>query len=113
PSGLAGSEIPLSTQVLTLADTFDALTSSRAYRSARAAAHAAQEILRERGKQFSPDLIAAFQDALPMLGEAMRLHAPGDPVRPPARSGAAPAGSARSGRPGRPGVVALGLGRGE
>lgn len=84
PSGLAGSEIPLSTQVLTLADTFDALTSSRAYRSARAAAHAAQEILRERGKQFSPDLIAAFQDALPMLGEAMRLHAPGSPVHQPA-----------------------------
>ena len=43
-----------------------------------------QKILRERGKQFSPDLIAAFQDALPMLGEAMRLHAPGSPVHQPA-----------------------------
>lgn len=77
PSGLAGPEIPLATQVLTLADTFDALTSSRAYRTARATALAAQEILSESGKQFSPELVAAFQDALPMLSEVMRLAAAG------------------------------------
>src|SRR5690606_30239040 len=75
PAGLAGPELPLATQVLPLADTFDALTSSRAYRAARAAEHAAREILDQRGKQFSPELVAAFQDALPVLDRALRTAA--------------------------------------
>ena len=73
PNGLAGNDIPLSTQVLTLADTFDALTSSRTYRPARPAEQAVHLILREEGHQFSPEMIAAFRSALPEL-EAT-LHA--------------------------------------
>jgi len=75
PNGLAGSDIPLSTQVLTLADTFDALTSSRAYRTARPTDHAVHVILSEEGLQFSPDMIAAFRKALPELEAALHVSA--------------------------------------
>jgi putative two-component system response regulator len=75
PHGLAGPDIPLAAQVLALADTFDALTSSRAYRAARAADSAAEVILCEEGRQFSPEVVAAFRVALPELEETLRAAA--------------------------------------
>ena len=60
PQGLCGEEIPLGARVVAVADTFDALTSARAYRPARPAAQAADVILAERGRQFDPRIADTF-----------------------------------------------------
>jgi putative nucleotidyltransferase with HDIG domain len=58
PDGLAGEEIPLAARIVAVADTFDAMTTSRAYREARTAEQAVREIQKEAGRQFDPDVAA-------------------------------------------------------
>ena len=57
PRGLRGRQIPLSARIVTLADTFDAITHSRRYRDARAANSAADVIAAGRSTQFDPGLV--------------------------------------------------------
>jgi HD-GYP domain-containing protein (c-di-GMP phosphodiesterase class II) len=57
PRGLRAHRIPLAARIVTLADTFDAITHRRRYRDARNARHAANAIAAERGGQFDPDLV--------------------------------------------------------
>jgi HD-GYP domain-containing protein (c-di-GMP phosphodiesterase class II) len=57
PRGLRGRRIPLAARIVTLADTFDAITHDRRYRDARGARHAANAIAAERGGQFDPELV--------------------------------------------------------
>jgi HD-GYP domain-containing protein (c-di-GMP phosphodiesterase class II) len=61
PHGLAGEDIPQLSQILAVADVFDAITSARAYRAARAWDHADSEIRRNRGQQFSPAAVDLFE----------------------------------------------------
>jgi HD-GYP domain-containing protein (c-di-GMP phosphodiesterase class II) len=60
PSRLAGSSIPFASRIMTIADTFDAMTSTRAYRKALPVADAIAEIRRCSGTQFDPDVVPAF-----------------------------------------------------
>ena len=60
PAGLAGRNIPLASRIMTIADTFDAMTSTRAYRKALPIADAIAEIRRCSGTQFDPDIVPAF-----------------------------------------------------
>jgi putative nucleotidyltransferase with HDIG domain len=57
PRGLRGRRIPLAARIVTLADTFDAITHGRRYRDARGARHAAKAIAAGRGTQFDPELV--------------------------------------------------------
>jgi putative nucleotidyltransferase with HDIG domain len=57
PRGLRGRRIPFAARVISLADTFDAITHGRRYRNARAASQAAKAILTGRGTQFDPELV--------------------------------------------------------
>jgi HD-GYP domain-containing protein (c-di-GMP phosphodiesterase class II) len=50
----------LGARIFALADTLDAITSDRPYRAARAFAVAREEIIRESGKQFDPEVVSAF-----------------------------------------------------
>ncbi len=60
PNGLGGSEIPLAARIFSVADTFDAMTSTRPYRNALSLDIARQEILRCSGTQFDPEIVDAF-----------------------------------------------------
>ncbi len=57
PAGLAGSAIPLGSRIIAIADTYDAITSSRAYRRARSEAEALAEFERCSGTQFDPEIV--------------------------------------------------------
>jgi len=69
PEGLSGEAIPLEARIVALADVFDALTSKRPYKAAWSIEDATSYILNEAGKQFDPELVAAFQVALPKIIE--------------------------------------------
>lgn len=61
PSGLRGTEIPLSARITALADVFDALTVSRIYRSRPFTYEEVCDIiLSKRGSHFDPDVVDAF-----------------------------------------------------
>lgn len=60
PEGRMNSEIPIHAQIISLADAFDAMTSSRPYRKALTTKEALEEIHRFRGTQFSPELTEVF-----------------------------------------------------
>jgi len=57
PTGAVGEEIPLNARILCIADSFDAITSSRSYRSALSVAEAYELLKAEKGTQFDPKLI--------------------------------------------------------
>ncbi len=58
--GLAGEEIPLYGRITTVADVFDALTHERPYKDAWSIDDAMEEIIRQRGDQFDPQVVDAF-----------------------------------------------------
>jgi putative two-component system response regulator len=60
PRGLKGETIPLEGRILAVADSFDALTHHRSYRTARTLEQAVTEISAQSGKQFDPKVVAAF-----------------------------------------------------
>lgn len=64
PEGLTGEAIPLFAAIIALADSYDAMTSSRPYRAGLTAEVAISEIIRCRGTQFNPRLTDYFAAAL-------------------------------------------------
>lgn len=57
PDGLSHNSIPLETSILTIADSFDAMTTNRPYRHALSLEDALNEIKKSAGTQFNPDII--------------------------------------------------------
>lgn len=64
PDRLAGDGIHLFTQILSVADAFDAMTSTRPYRGALNREQAIEELKKNRGVQFSPKIVDAFIQCL-------------------------------------------------
>jgi len=62
PDRLHGDAIPLESRIILVADTFDAMTSDRAYRAAIPRAAALAEIERSAGSQLDPGCVAALRD---------------------------------------------------
>ncbi|MGH2969681.1 MAG: HD-GYP domain-containing protein, partial [Solirubrobacteraceae bacterium] len=60
PDGLAGEQIPLGARIIAVADTFDAITSSRPYRRALAHKKAIDTLKREAGAQLDAAVVSAF-----------------------------------------------------
>ncbi len=64
PSKLKGDEIPYLARVLTIIDSFDAMTSKRPYNSSKSYSEAIEEIERCSGSHFDKDLAYKFIDML-------------------------------------------------
>ncbi len=60
PDGLAGEDIPLGARIIAVADTYDAMVSSRPYRKGADKPDALLEIKRQAGRQFDPKVVEAF-----------------------------------------------------
>ncbi len=69
PDGIAGEAIPEAAQIVTVADSFDAMTHDRPYRAGRTVEEAIAEIIACSGRQFSPRVV----DALVRLSERDEL----------------------------------------
>jgi len=68
PDGLKGGEISLPVSILTIADSFDAMTTDRPYRKAFSFEKAISEIQNNSGTQFNPDIV---DDAVKALGKCI------------------------------------------
>ena len=62
PDGLQGQEISLGARIVAVADAFDAMTSTRAYRTAFTLSQAIEETKRCQGTQFDPNIVAILVD---------------------------------------------------
>ena len=84
PRGLIGKQIPLAARIVSIADTFDAITHRRRYDAARSFDDAAAVIASERGKQFDPAITdvflspSVFPRICAAIGEAAILLPVGD-----------------------------------
>jgi putative nucleotidyltransferase with HDIG domain len=65
PRGLSGSAIPLGARIIAVADSWDAMTSDRPYRTALDPEVALGELLRGRGTQWDTEVVNAFAMTLP------------------------------------------------
>jgi HAMP domain-containing protein len=70
PDRLKGEEIPIAARILSVADSFDAMTSVRSYKSTRDRKDAMEELARCRGTQFDPACVDAFLEYLEEHSEA-------------------------------------------
>jgi putative two-component system response regulator len=86
PDALAGDDIPIAARLLTVADTFDAVTSVRPYKTALDCQQAAEIIRRGSGVTFDPrvaDVLLGLLESGPSV--LVPQHAPPLPAPPPAR----------------------------
>ena len=67
PHGLRDEDIPLSARIVHVADAYDAITSARAYRTARSSGDALRELWRHAGTMFHAEIVGALATALPGL----------------------------------------------
>ena len=61
PDGLSGDQLPPVARIIAVADTYDAMTTSRPYRAGLAPERTAQEIVSSAGTQLCPDVVEAFR----------------------------------------------------
>jgi putative two-component system response regulator len=87
PAGLAGESIPLAGRICAVCDVFDALRSERPYKEPWPLQDALDELARERGRHFDPEVVDAFlgmvDDLDPILLAAHET--PAAPSEPRAR----------------------------
>ena len=73
PYGLSGNDIPLIARLISLADTFDAMSSSRTYRNAMTRQSVLEEMKVVSGTQFDPELAEVFFNLDFSLWEKMMI----------------------------------------
>lgn len=74
PFNLAGEQIPLASRILTVVDSYDAMTSRRPYHEPVSKEQAKQELLRCSGSQFDPRIVEAFLCVLSKHQEDMSIE---------------------------------------
>jgi len=76
PLGLSGEEIPLLSRILSVADAYDAMTEDRVYRKALTKETAIEEIRRNAGTQFDPDIAMAFAELMRASSDSRKKGMP-------------------------------------
>jgi response regulator RpfG family c-di-GMP phosphodiesterase len=74
PLGLRGKEVPLMARIIAVADTYDAMTSDRAYRRALPHEIALAEIERCANSQFDPDVAGEFNSGIEVFREERKAR---------------------------------------
>lgn len=74
PAGLRGEQIPILARICSIADVFDALTSSRPYKQPWPFEDAVKFIYEQSGTQFDPAVVQAFRQALPEIARIRELY---------------------------------------
>ena len=69
PQGLAGGDIPLASQIVSLADVFDALRSERPYKEEYSVDHTLEVMTGLRDSSFAPDLFDKFYEKIDAFEE--------------------------------------------
>jgi GAF domain-containing protein len=64
PDGLKGTDIPLCARILAVADAFEAMRSDRPYRKALTLEEAREELIKNAGSPFDPEVVRIFLDIL-------------------------------------------------
>ena len=64
PDGLVDEQIPLGAKIVSLADSFDAMTTDRPYRRRRSFEDVVRDLRQNSGTQFDPNVVAAFARAM-------------------------------------------------
>jgi HD-GYP domain-containing protein (c-di-GMP phosphodiesterase class II) len=64
PDGLVDEQIPIGAKIVSLADSFDAMTTDRPYRRRRSFEDVVRDLRQNSGKQFDPKVVAAFARAM-------------------------------------------------
>ena len=77
PDGLKGEEIPISAQIVSLADVYDALTSKRVYKPPFSHNKALQMILNGECGLFNPLLLECLDDVKDKLVAELQISSPG------------------------------------
>ncbi len=72
PTGLAGEEIPLLARILCVADSYCAMVADRPYRRRLSAEEAREELRRNAGSQFDPELVGLLLAELEAGAELVR-----------------------------------------
>jgi putative nucleotidyltransferase with HDIG domain len=73
PDGLRGDQIPLGARIVSVVDAFDVMRTGRPYQAARSYEWILEELQRESGRQFDPDLVAALIAVMPTEGTTIAL----------------------------------------
>lgn len=74
PRGLKGESIPVGARIFAVADTLDAMTSDRPYRRALPFSVAREEIARQAGRQFDPQVVQVFLSISEERWQAIRCE---------------------------------------
>jgi HD-GYP domain-containing protein (c-di-GMP phosphodiesterase class II) len=81
PDGLKGEEIPLGARIISVADSFDAMTSDRPYRNALCYAEARRRLQAGAGTQWDPAVVAAALKVLPGNSDSLMRVGEQEPLR--------------------------------
>jgi len=74
PNGLSGNQIPLAAQIIAVADTYEAMTSTRPYRAAVSRERALAELRAVSGKQLNPMVVEVFIGVLEEGAGTVQQH---------------------------------------
>lgn len=75
PRGLQGAQIPISGQIVAIADVYDALRSVRAYKPAFTVEETMGIMRAARGEQFAPEVFEAFERVVDQFEDIRQAHA--------------------------------------
>jgi diguanylate cyclase (GGDEF)-like protein len=87
PDGLHGGAIPLAARIIAACDAYDAIVTTRCYRPARTSDEAQDELRRESGHQFDPEVVTALLAVLERSGwDVSDVEGPSEHARSEDRS---------------------------